>query len=226
MKDFRELLRAGNPLLVVSLPENSADFARAAVEAGADAVKLHCSVTHKVTKKTHAPWGEVRELAASLCAGLDAAVGIVPGSPEILGPAELAEMAAVGLSFFDAYIEALPVHALDSGLCALWSLGHGARLETARHLAAAGAEAVEASVVASEEYGTPLMASDLANYHEIAESSRLPVFVPSQRKLRPEDCPRILAMGARGIILGAVVTGSEIRDFGARIGAFARAMGK
>jgi hypothetical protein len=226
MTTLRDLLAERRPLLIVSLPSNSQDFARAAIEGGADAVKIHCNVTHRVTKKTYAPWVEVKDTAAALCSSLPGAVGIVPGDTAMASPAELDEMADVGLSFFDAYIERLPTYATRSRLLAMYSLGHSARLETARYLKGIGAQAVEASTVDASEYGAPLSALDLANYREIVELSGLPVFVPSQKRITPADCAELLALGVRGIILGAVVTGEQIGGYRETIAAFAKAMGK
>ncbi|HQN29432.1 MAG TPA: hypothetical protein PLT43_12740, partial [Mesotoga sp.] len=58
---FSQLLKSERKLLIVSLPENTFEFARAALENGADAVKLHVNVKHRVTGKLHATWDGIRE---------------------------------------------------------------------------------------------------------------------------------------------------------------------
>ena len=49
MKKLIDLLKTNKMTLIVSLPENSLELALAAVEGGADALKVHCGVKHKAS---------------------------------------------------------------------------------------------------------------------------------------------------------------------------------
>ncbi|MNP63853.1 hypothetical protein D3C76_1592980 [compost metagenome] len=70
-----------------------------------------------------------------------------------------------------------------------------------------GVEALEASIVPGEEYGTPLSFADLLKYRWLARHAGLPVIVPSQRKIVPDDVPALIDTGIKVLLIGAVVTG-------------------
>ena len=42
-----------------------------------------------------------------------------------------------------------------------------------------------------------------------AHSTALPVVVPTQRRVLPEDLPYLRGAGVKGIMIGAIVTGTE-----------------
>jgi hypothetical protein len=210
MSRTEELLRR-RPGLLVSLPRNDPALAAAALEGGADGLKVHLNVHHHASGTAFGTWEQeqasIREILA-----LGAPVGMVPGGRErTITPGEAAEIEAAGVDFLDAYIQDMPRRVLASltrlGVMAAlgwsdestgWALGP---LEGRCAL-------LEASVVPPEGYGLPLASHDLAAYCQIAERyPDLPAIVPTQRALRPAEVERILATGMRGILIGAIVTG-------------------
>ena len=57
------------------------------------------------------------------------------------------------------------------------------------------------------EYGQPLNARDLIRYRNVVKHTKLPVVVPTQRLIRPEELGPLMQTGVRGLMIGAVVTG-------------------
>ncbi len=67
---------------------------------------------------------------------------------------------------------------------------------------------LEAAIVPPEDYGTPLLTSDVAKYHALARMSKCPLLIPTQKAITPDDLPSLHREGIGGIMIGAIVTGS------------------
>jgi hypothetical protein len=207
------LLRGpGRFSLLVSLPANAADLAEAAIEGGADGLKLHLNVEHRASGTRFGTFEEEEERLAAVCrvAAGKAGLGIMPGSQRVASPAELLMLNRMGFEYMDCYVHDLPASYLSlAGVALARMLAVPASYRTAevRELAALGADAVEASIVEPEGYGRPLTALDLARYRSLVTASGLPVVVPSQRHVHPGDVGLLARAGVRGLLIGAVVTG-------------------
>jgi hypothetical protein len=206
-----EALLREQPGLFVSLPRNELELAEAALEGGADGLKVHLNVHHHASGTHFGSWAEEQATIREILA-LGVPVGMVPGVRErTITPREALEIEAAGVDFIDAYIQDMPMMVLESltslaVMAALgwqdettsWSLGP---LEGRCAL-------LEASVVHPDGYGQPLAPHDLAAYGQIAERyPDLPAIVPTQRELGPAEVERVVATGMRGILIGAIVTG-------------------
>lgn len=120
-KNFTALLEEKILLLIASLPENSFEFAWAAFENGADAVKLHLNVTHKATGKRFPSWVEARKDLEKICDKLDLCVGVVPGNGQnFASELDLLEMEQIGISFIDFFIDDAPTYVLNSNFKKWW----------------------------------------------------------------------------------------------------------
>ena len=67
---------------------------------------------------------------------------------------------------------------------------------------------VEAAVVPHQEYGLPLNLYDLGVYGYICEITDLPVIVPTQKAIRPDEVTMLADAGISALMIGAIVTGS------------------
>jgi hypothetical protein len=223
-----EKLLAERPALFVSLPRNEVRLAEAALEEGADGLKVHLNVVHHASGTYFGPWKEEQhEIRAILALG--APVGMVPGTTErMVTPGEAGEIAAAGVDFFDAYLEDmpdwLPEAAGEASVMAAFSARDAAGGWELGRLAGR-CSLLELSLVPGEAYGTPLAEQDLAAYRTICgRYPALPALIPSQRALRPEDVPALLATGARAVLIGAIVTGRTSEGIAAATQAFAKAV--
>lgn len=197
--------------LVVSLPANTEALAAAAIEGGADAVKVHLNVVHRASRTRFGSFkAERKKIEAILkLAGRKVAVGVMPGAKDVATREELDELGRMGLEFVDCYVSDYPAAHLGQHfrLRTMLALGPDYRFEEIRGMASLGVEAIEASIVDPKGYGRPLVTSDLMAYRAIAASTKLPLVVPTQRAIRPEDVSLLAWCGARAVIIGAIVTG-------------------
>ncbi|MBM3463855.1 MAG: hypothetical protein FJX76_17300, partial [Armatimonadetes bacterium] len=177
--------------IMVSLPRNDVALARAAEEAGADAMKVHLNVHHHASGTHYGTWPQERDTILRIRDAVGIPLGVVPGAEVIAEDHELAEMAAAGIDFWDCFLHHTPARLLRrSDMTCMMAVNFQFPLERAAHVPAVGARVIEASIVPSEEYGAPLNARDLVNYRELcANAVPTPVMIPSQRKYTPQDVP-------------------------------------
>ncbi|WP_079912012.1 hypothetical protein [Paenibacillus sp. 32352] len=198
--------------LFVSLPENDARLAKAAIEEGADGLKVHMNVGHRASGTSFGALSEYRDTFREIRSLFHGPLGIVPGgSIEAILPDEIEELPELGIDFYSIYAWHLPSFLLKSGkLASTFAIDNRFDL---RFLDAAKSfsmlEALETSIVPGEEYGSPLSFADLLKYRWLVENAGLPVIVPSQRKIVPQDIPALKDCGIQVLLVGAVAIGKH-----------------
>ena len=65
---------------------------------------------------------------------------------------------------------------------------------------------------------------DLLKYQAITRLVDVPVVVPTQRVILPEEVKQLVRAGVRGIMIGAVVTGKTEQGIAEAVRAFRRAI--
>lgn len=218
--NFKDLINTRKFMLVVSLPSNDLALARAALEGGADAVKVHCNVWHRASGHSFGSYGENREFLRQLI-GLcgDVPVGLMPGTDQaFITNEERLELEEMGLSFTSAYSHHLPCFMMDSekltNVVALDASYSEGMLDVVRTSAI---EVLEASIMKGEDYGKDLSYGDILWYSQIAEKTSKPCVIPTQKRIKPEEVKYLYQAGCKAIMIGAVVFGQdptpeELRD--------------
>lgn len=214
-----------NPFtLIVSLPRNDVELARAALDAGADALKVHIHVQHRASGTHFGSLADELNAIEAICSLSDRPVGLVPGDNPFAHPEELRQACRLGIDFLDAYTHHLPVYALDTPLTIMAALDYSFSPSAAEVLHQLEfVHCIEASIVHPEGYGQALNLADVIRYREIAVAGKKPVVVPTQRALAPEELHYLAAVGVRGIVLGAVVTGTTAQSLAQAVTAFKNA---
>ena len=209
MKSLISMLNEKELSLIVSLPENNIELAKAAIKGGADALKVHINVDHLASGNK---FGSVTENAIffqELLNEFDGPIGIVPGGRiNNIDKREVEKLESMGFSYFSVYMHECPVFLLKSNLEKTVAGNHLYELEQLKYLNNTPIEAFEASIVNGEEYGEKLSFHDLLKYKSIVETVNIPVIVPSQRKLVPSDVSSLADTGIKAIMIGAIVTGN------------------
>lgn len=212
--------------LIVSLPQNRADFAEAAQAAGADAVKVHLNCHHPASGTIFKSWSEERPRIEAVRAAVRIAVGVMPGHEMIAEKPELEEMAAMGLSFLDLYLRDAPDYLDDIPLARWLAVGPEEKAAGFPGIEAFRGDVCEASFTDRSHYGSPLDRDDLRLLATLAERCPKPVVLPTQKAVRPGQVQDLQAAGVKGLMIGAVVTGHDpqtlfeaTRRFAQRIGA-------
>ena len=210
--DFKDLMRTQKFTLVVSLPSNDLTLAKAALEGGADAVKVHCNVWHRASGHTFGTYEEnkpfLKELIA-LCG--DVPVGLVPGTDEaFITEPELRELEEMGLGFLSAYSHHLPSFAMDTErITNAVAIGSGYREADLEAIRDSDIQVLECSIVRGEEYGQDLTCADILRYSSIVKRTGKPCMVPTQKKIRPEDVKYLYRAGCKALMIGAIVFGQD-----------------
>ena len=229
MNQLRTQLLTNDFTLLVSLPRNDVALAEAALRGGAQGLKVHINVAHFASGTRFGSLAEERDnlrAIIKLAAAAHASVGIVPGvlsgeGSHFATPGEFAELAGLGIDYFDAYPADAPAWTLTQPhLDVMMAAYYGGSVARMQALERAGMRLCEASIMHHDAYGTPLNAEDVAAYAELCAGFTSPVIVPSQKKLTPADIPALKAAGARGVLIGAIVTGREAETIEAATRAF------
>lgn len=209
--------------LVVSIPRNEAALALAAQAAGADAVKVHLNCHHRASGTTFRSWAEERSAILQIVQALTIPVGIVPGAEDAMAAPE--EFADAGFDFWDLFAHHAPPEffALPR-LGRMVAFNYEANCYQMAQVEAQGMDMLEASIVHPDGYGRPLSAMDIARYRLVVRAVGCPVIIPTQRNIRPAEVQWLAAAGARGIAVGAVVTGHSAASLGEAVAAFRAAI--
>lgn len=204
-----QMLKEKKMTLIVSLPENRLDLAKAAIQAGVDAVKLHVNVDHRASGNHFGSVESYEEVFRSIRDEFAGPLGIVPGgSFEDIKQQEMEKLIELGFTFYSIYAHHLPSWMLGlNHIEKTFAISSDYNFDIIKSVKPLGISALEASIIPGEEYGSPLTFKDVLAYHSLVTNVDIPVLVPSQRKLVPSDIPLLATAGVRAIMLGAIVTG-------------------
>lgn len=209
MKRFLKMIKEKGFCLIVSLPENSVNLAKAAQRGGADALKVHINVEHQASKTKFGSFKEEEKDLKKIISAVSIPVGIMPGAQRVATEKEMEKIISLGFDFFDVYSQHAPLYLLKSKIGKMIALNHTYNLEEVERLGSLGAEALEASIIMPSGYGKRLNLNDLAKYSVLVKTINIPVIVPTQREIHHSEVPRLKEVGVKGIMIGAVVTGKK-----------------
>jgi hypothetical protein len=214
------------PGLLVSLPRNDPELARAAAGAGADALKVHINVHHDASGTHFGSFAEERSSLRAILAAVEIPVGLMVGAETVAGQEEVEQARRMGFDFLDAFAHQMPAWMLAvAGMAKMSAIDASYDTECIAALAVAGADMVEAAIIPHEGYGQPLTVADLAAYQRVRAATDLPIVVPTQRRITPDDLPVLIhKTGAGAVMIGAIVTGNDAAGIGDTTAAFRRAL--
>lgn len=211
-----ELFSTKKMPLIVSLPANDVVMARAAVSAGADALKAHLNVTHAASGTLFGGFDVERGNIEKILSSVSAPVGVMPGAESVATLREMEALADMGVCFFDIYDTDMPEEFSGfKGMDAMVALGVASPADAVERLNDAGVKFVEVSIVPHAEYGEPLTMLDLQRYADLCERLDGAVTVPTQKSILPNQVRMLSLAGVRGLMIGKIVTGANaltIRD--------------
>ena len=222
--DYTHMLEEKPMTLIMSLPANDPAMCRAAFAAGADVVKCHVNLTHRASGNSFGSLREMRDVLLEMLSDRKGPMGIVPGNdPEKVGQ-DLEELLTLPFSFYSLYAHHVPPCLPGRGPALMAACDGTYSMEEIERMEACGADVLEASIVPGAEYGTRLTMRDLVHYTTIVRHVSIPVVVPTQRRILPEDVPALAKTGIRGLMIGAIVTGRETESVARTVGAFRAAI--
>lgn len=211
MQLFHNQLQNNKFSLIMSIPKNDPSMVKAAFDNGADAVKMHINVNHRASKNHFGSFAEERENIQKILEIADhRPMGIVIGGDPQSADNDLVNIIDAGFSFCSLYAHHTPVSVLQqTAISKMISCDYSYTMEDIRLFERIGADILEASVVHPEEYGTRLTAREIITYTKLANNCNLPIVVPTQKAIRPNEVKAVYETGVKAIMIGAIVTGSE-----------------
>jgi hypothetical protein len=212
MNSFEELFKRDPFPLIVSLPGHGVDWALAAQDNGADAVKVHTSVRHPASGVDFGALEEEAPTFEAMRESLTIPMGIVPGVGVDLERAEIDRMVEIGFDFFDAFISHItPLIMEEKRLAPMLCILPDHTVEEAMATASLPrVVCVEADIVGHDGYGKRASLEDFVRYKILASAISKPLVVPTQRALRPEEVPFLAEMGVGALMIGAIVTNMTV----------------
>lgn len=205
--------------IIVSLARHDLDLAKAALDGGAGAIKVHLNAYHRASGTTFGSFAEERPFLEKL-AKLGAPMLVMAGQEIVPTLGEMDALAELGFEGFNVYVDHLQPHLLKSRLRPMPALSATSTDADIIRLAAIPGAMIEASIMSFSDYGMPLTADDLARYGHITSLSTAPVIAPSQKKFTPADMPALRAAGIAAPLLGVIVTGSTPQSMLAAVSSF------
>lgn len=206
--------------LIVSLPKNDIDMARAAAEAGASAIKIHMNVRHDASGTGFGTFAEEEDAVRAIITAMDIPVGLMPGADPAALPEmeELWSLAKAGLDFIDIYAHHMPLWFIDLPLRLIPAFsdltGYSEQYRAAAHLYSSSQAPnriwmIEASITPKDEYGQPFTYLDFSRLRALQGDIGLPLLVPTQKAITPDDATRLADAGIGALMIGAIVTGDS-----------------
>jgi len=220
-KNYIDLLRGKKMTLIMSLPANDPALARVAWENGADVVKVHINLEHRASKTLFKSFAEEQDKLNEILQSAQGPCGIVLGTDTASALRDFPLIAEAGFDFWSLYAQHVPAELLqNTSVIKMIALDSNYTAEEVRALEKIGADVLEASVIKPETYGQPLTAKEILTYAAICSNTSLPVVVPTQRYIKPNDVAVLSRCKAAGIMIGAVVTGKTADTIAKALGAF------
>lgn len=202
---YQKLTDGGYPV-IVSLARHDLDLAKAALDGGAYALKTHLNAYHRATGTTFGSFEEERPFFEEL-ARLGCPLLVMAGQETVPTAAEMDALHALGFEGFNVYVDHLQPHLLTSKLRPMPALASTSTPDDVARIAAIPGCIIEASIMPFERYRTAMTQVDLQRYAQIVSAVDVPVIVPSQLLLTPDDAVALRDAGIAAPLLGAIVTG-------------------
>ncbi len=207
---LRELLANKDFSIIVSLPENRLDLAEAAMNAGVDGLKFHINVSHRASGNDFKGVSEYTDIFQQVREKFSGPIGIVLGDEtEKVNQEDTEKLKKLGFNYYSLYAKHI-----GSKILLQNNLEHTVAVDDKfqdNQIAAIknfDVEAIELSVVKKDDYGKVLHFEDVLKYRSFRNKTDLPLIVPSQKKLVPEDITLLKKAGVNAVMLGVVTIGN------------------
>ncbi|OGC06304.1 hypothetical protein A2526_04185 [candidate division WOR-1 bacterium RIFOXYD2_FULL_36_8] len=188
MSRLLDAMKSKTLTLIVHIPENVVDLAKAAESSGADVLIVsYDKEADKIPKEVSIPVGLDLSLSA---------------------PKDIESLS--GFDFINFNHNALDNYANFKNTKVI-ILDDYYTLDKLMSITAKNIDAINAAIIPIRQKGKDLLVGDLQNYIAIALSSNLPVIIPTQRSIKVSEVSIIWDTGVKGLILTDVVLGKNIK---------------
>jgi len=210
MSDFMKALDNNKIALVVSLARNDVNLAQAAIEAGADALKVHLNVHHHASGNNFGSFDDESENLKpiiALCKKQGIPIGVVPGTSD-LDMHELKKISNIGFNFISMYDKDMDPQIINfKSINKLMAITYEYDIEWIKIMNEIEVDVLECSIMHPELYGTAFTMRDVLKLKSIRKYTDKPMLLPTQKAIKPEHIKILQEIGINGLMIGAVVTG-------------------
>lgn len=218
-------LESNKMTIIVALPANSVNLAKAAQKSGAHAVKTHLNMVHRASKVQFGTLAQEHGTLEQILSAVDIPVGVVPGATLDVGPDDLVALAEMGFDFYDMFCQFMRPQLFDvPGISVMGAVDSSYDLTTIGALAQPPIQMMEIAIIPSTGYGDVLSVVDLAKYRQVIGHMNVPAIIPSQRTLTPADVPYLHETGAKALLIGVLSTGTDPDGLARQTAAFREAV--
>ena len=223
--DYAKLLKENRMSLIMSLPGNNPRWAKIAIENGADVVKVHANVHHHASNHNFGSLEEEKDALLEILSNAKCPCGIVVGQDVKVVRKEYEKAIDMGFSFISLYARHTPLQLLrEKRIQKMIAFDDSYELGNLPELEKCNVNVFEASVMNANSYGLPLSLDELIKYKRICKATNLPVVVPTQREILPEEVAYLAECGVKGIMIGAIVTGKSDQTIAKSVKDFRKAI--
>lgn len=196
--------------LIVSLPENNVELAKAALLAGADVLKIHINVEHRASKTRFGSLNEELDTIkkiVDICKEKNKPIGIVAGGHDKIPMTEIEGILKEGFNFISLYDKHMNPLILNKNIYKMVAIDDNYKLEYVRAYDKLPIDVLECSIMKPETYGAELTVREILQYQSIRSTTKKPIVIPTQRNITPEQALILQEMGINALMIGAIVTG-------------------
>ena len=187
------------------LPQNNAEFASTAAQAGADAIVVGIDKTETTLPGLFGSFDLMEDSIDSILSTASVPVGISIGDSRPLIEENWERIVSKPFGFVNMFAHHMPSFVLeDDRVEKLVSIGPGYMLEQVKALSEmGGVVALESAIVAPQGRSHVFSALDLATLGVLARLSAKPLLIRTQKKMNVADIKSAMMAGVRGISVDA-----------------------
>lgn len=215
-------LKTSKMCLIASIPQNDYNLAKAAWEAGADAIKVHINVWHRASGNSFGSLEENREVFEKILKDSPVPVGIVAGDNAFVAEKDIDEIVKMGFDFISLYGHHLPASlSYRKDISSFFAVNNTYSFDEIRIVANSSfVDILEMSICDPETYGDRLSGRDLARYEFISNVSQVPTVLPTQHVVYASDVKALYQCGIGAVMLGAISFGKDEKTISETLKAF------
>ena len=228
MNKLLDRLNNNKMCLIASIPENNYEIAKAAWEAGADAVKVHINVWHRASNNTFGTLEDNFEVFSKILKDCPVPVGIVVGEDAFVAEDNVDKAIEMGFDFISLYGHHTPASlAYRKDITNFFAVNSTYTFDEINAVSNSSfADILEMSICLPETYGERLNAKDLVRYEYLSKHSAIPTVVPTQHLVLPTDVKALYKCGVKAVRVGAISRGKDIETISKTLKEFRKEIDK
>jgi hypothetical protein len=206
MGKIKSLINNNKFTIIASLPKNDLELAKAAINGGADILKVHVNLVHRASQNKLPSLKEDEAVIDQILA-LGVPVGIVLGNSLNDIENELDLALSKNFDFISLYSKDASLKILNQDkLSKVIALDNLSPIENTKLLSEIDEiDVIEYSALDPNKYSQLLSVYDYSILKECLKLSKKPIILPTQNNIRPSDLPLLYKAGLKCLMIGVIV---------------------